>query len=46
MVKFLNYGLGAGQSEASALSYAPLPASLLPKAQAAVSSLTCNGSTP
>jgi len=44
MVKFLNYGLGAGQSVAQQLSYAPLPPALLSKAQAAVSSLTCNGS--
>jgi phosphate transport system substrate-binding protein len=43
MVKFLNYGLGSGQSVAQQLSYAPLPSALLSKAQQAVSSLTCNG---
>src|SRR5205807_3328146 len=45
MVKFLDYGLGSGQSAAQQLSYAPLQPALLSKAQAAVSSLTCNGST-
>jgi phosphate transport system substrate-binding protein len=42
-VKFLTYGLGGGQALAKQLSYAPLPPTLLSKAQAAVSSLTCNG---
>jgi phosphate transport system substrate-binding protein len=46
MVKFLNYGLGAGQSSAQQLSYAPLPSGLLAKAQSAVSSLSCNGASP
>jgi phosphate transport system substrate-binding protein len=40
---FIKYGLGAGQAQAKALSYAPLPAALLSKAQAAADSLTCNG---
>jgi len=43
IVKFLNYGLGDGQSVAQQLSYAPLPAPLLAKAKAAVGKLTCNG---
>ncbi len=40
---FVKYGLGAGQAQAKALSYAPLPASLLSKAQAAAATFTCNG---
>jgi phosphate transport system substrate-binding protein len=40
---FLDYGLGAGQSVAKQLSYAPLPSDLLSKAKEQVSKLTCNG---
>jgi phosphate transport system substrate-binding protein len=43
LVKFLDYGLGDGQSVAQQLSYAPLPSALLTKAKAAVAKLTCNG---
>jgi phosphate transport system substrate-binding protein len=42
--KFIAYGLGAGQAEEKQLFYAPLPASLLAKDQAQLTSLTCNGS--
>jgi phosphate transport system substrate-binding protein len=42
--KFLDYGLGAGQAVEKQLFYAPLPASLLSKAQAQAKTLTCNGS--
>jgi phosphate transport system substrate-binding protein len=44
VVKFLEYGLGAGQSILSAADYAGLPAAILSKAKAAVASLQCNGS--
>jgi phosphate transport system substrate-binding protein len=43
VVKFINYGLGAGQSVAKQLNYAPLPAPLLTQAKAAAASLQCNG---
>jgi phosphate transport system substrate-binding protein len=43
VVAFLNYGLGAGQDVLAQLQYAKLPAPLLAKAKAAVSTLTCNG---
>jgi phosphate transport system substrate-binding protein len=42
--KFLTYGLGAGQAVEKQLSYASLPATLLVKATAQLSTLTCNGS--
>jgi phosphate transport system substrate-binding protein len=42
--KFLTYGLGPGQGVEKQLFYAPLPASLLQKAQAQLNTLTCNGS--
>jgi phosphate transport system substrate-binding protein len=43
--KLLDYGLGtAGQGVEKQLFYAPLPASLLSKAQAQLKTLTCNGS--
>ena len=42
--KFITYGLGAGQSVAKQLFYAPLPSSLQAKAQAQLKTLTCNGS--
>jgi hypothetical protein len=44
VVKFLNYGLGAGQDVLAQLEYAKLPASPLAKANAKVATLTCNGS--
>jgi phosphate transport system substrate-binding protein len=40
---WLNYGLGEGQQVAKRLQYAPLPQSLLKKAQAKVDGLRCNG---
>ncbi|HEU0317823.1 MAG TPA: phosphate ABC transporter substrate-binding protein PstS [Solirubrobacteraceae bacterium] len=43
VVKFLAYGLGAGQSVLSAADYAALPAAILTKAKAAASGLLCNG---
>jgi phosphate transport system substrate-binding protein len=43
IVGFLNYGLGAGQDVLGQLQYAKLPAPLLAKSKAAVSTLTCNG---
>lgn len=45
MKAFLDYALGAGQSVAKQLYYAPLPAPLLAKAKAQVATLTCNGSS-
>jgi len=42
--KFLEYGLGAGQSILSQADYAALPAPILAKAKAAVAGLQCNGS--
>jgi phosphate transport system substrate-binding protein len=44
VVKFLDYGLGAGQSILSQADYAALPAAILAKAKAAVAGLECNGS--
>ncbi len=44
VVNWLNYGLGAGQSVAKSLQYAPLPPVILSSAQAKVDALTCNGS--
>lgn len=43
VVKFLTYGLSEGQSVLSQADYAPLPAAILEKAKAAISSLQCNG---
>jgi phosphate transport system substrate-binding protein len=43
VTNWLNYALGAGQSVAKDLQYAPLPASILNKAQAKVDGLQCNG---
>ena len=40
---WLDYGLGDGQSVATELEYAPLPANIKTKAQAKVDGLTCNG---
>jgi phosphate transport system substrate-binding protein len=42
--KLISYGLGAGQAVEKQLDYAPLPASLLAKDKAQLSTLTCNGS--
>jgi phosphate transport system substrate-binding protein len=45
LVEFLDYTLGTqGQDTIKKLSYAPLPSAVDSKAQAAVKSLTCNGS--
>ncbi len=44
VVKFLQYGLGAGQSVLSQADYAALPAAILAKSKAAVAGLECNGS--
>ncbi len=42
--KLITYGLSDGQAVEKQLFYAPLPASLQTKAQAQLSTLTCNGS--
>jgi phosphate transport system substrate-binding protein len=44
VVKFLDYGLGAGQSILAKADYAALPAAILAKSKAAVASLQCEGS--
>ncbi|HWX44236.1 MAG TPA: phosphate ABC transporter substrate-binding protein PstS [Solirubrobacteraceae bacterium] len=44
VVKFLNYGLGAGQAILSKADYAALPASILAKSKEAVAGLQCEGS--
>jgi phosphate transport system substrate-binding protein len=44
VVKFLNYGLGAGQEILSKADYAALPAPILAKSKAAVAGLECEGS--
>jgi phosphate transport system substrate-binding protein len=44
VVKFLDYGLNAGQSILSQADYAALPASILAKSKAAVAGLQCEGS--
>jgi phosphate transport system substrate-binding protein len=41
--KFVDYGLGKGQSVLTQLQYAQLPAALHTKAQAAAKTLQCNG---
>jgi phosphate transport system substrate-binding protein len=43
VVKFLEYGLGSGQSILSQADYAALPAAILTKSKEAVSALQCNG---
>ncbi len=43
VVKFLDYGLGEGQSILSKADYAALPAAILAKSKEAVASLQCNG---
>jgi phosphate transport system substrate-binding protein len=42
--KFIEYGLGAGQSILGQADYAALPAPILSKSKAAVAALECNGS--
>jgi phosphate transport system substrate-binding protein len=44
VVKFLEYGLGKGQSILSQADYAALPSSILDKSTEAVTGLQCNGS--
>ncbi len=43
VVKFINYGLGAGQAILSQADYAALPPAILEKSKAAAASLQCNG---
>ncbi len=43
VVKFLEYGLGQGQSILSQADYAALPASILSKSKEAAAGLECNG---
>jgi len=45
VVKFLDYGLGQGQSILSQADYAALPAAILAKSKEAVASLQCNGAS-
>ncbi len=42
--KFIEYGLGPGQSVLAQADYAALPASILEKSKAAAAGLECNGS--
>lgn len=42
-LKYIDYGLGAGQEVAKTLNYAPLPAAILAKSKAAAASIECNG---
>ena len=44
VVKFIEYGLGAGQGILKEADYAALPAPILAKSKAALTSLECNGS--
>jgi phosphate transport system substrate-binding protein len=44
VVKFIDYGLGAGQAILKEADYAALPATILAKSKAAVAGLECNGS--
>ncbi len=44
LVKFLNYGLGAGQAILAQAYYAALPPTILSASKAAVATITCNGS--
>jgi phosphate transport system substrate-binding protein len=43
VAKFIEYGLGSGQSILSQADYAALPAAILEKSKAAAASLQCNG---
>jgi phosphate transport system substrate-binding protein len=42
-IKYIDYGLGAGQAVAKTLNYAPLPANILAQSKAAAASIECNG---
>jgi phosphate transport system substrate-binding protein len=44
VAKFIEYGLGSGQSILAQADYASLPAPILAKSKAAAASLECNGS--
>ncbi len=44
LVKFLNYGLGAGQAILAQAYYAALPPSILSASKAAAATIVCNGS--
>jgi phosphate transport system substrate-binding protein len=44
VAKFLEYGLGQGQSILAQADYAALPAAILAKSKAALATLECNGS--
>jgi phosphate transport system substrate-binding protein len=44
VVKFIEYGLGAGQAILKEADYAKLPAPILAKSEAALKALECNGS--
>ena len=44
VVKFLDYGLGEGQTILSQADYAALPAAILAKSKEAAAGLQCNGS--
>jgi hypothetical protein len=45
VVRFLDYGLGAGQAILSQADYAALPAAILAKSKEAVAGLQCNGTS-
>jgi phosphate transport system substrate-binding protein len=45
VVKFLDYGLGEGQTILSKADYAALPSAILSKSKEAVAGLQCNGTT-
>jgi phosphate transport system substrate-binding protein len=45
VVRFLDYGVGQGQSILSQADYAKLPAAILAKSKEAVASLQCNGAS-
>ncbi len=45
VVKFLEYGLGEGQTILSKADYAALPAAILAKSKEALAGLQCNGAT-
>ena len=45
VVKFLDYGLGEGQTILSKADYAALPSAILAKSKEAVAGLQCNGTS-
>ena len=45
VVKFLDYGLGEGQTILAKADYAALPAAILAKSKEAVAGLQCNGTS-